>query len=207
MTFRSAKPSPPSFQTPTLFSIAQDLSKMEIDVAVGEPDIGSVGRVRLSTSPSSLSRRAYSTGSSPSPAEPNGHEQRRHLRHGRARSESRRRVAPGMTANASVHVAKAERTPSSFRSRRCSTIQGGGGTHRGTRRAGLPVQPAAPQPSGVSGGGGGAGSSPWGQTQAGGAQALRRASQERRNALRLASAGSRSSSPSRSASSAARKPQ
>ena len=31
-----------SFQTPTLFSIAQDLSKMEVDLAVGEPDIGNV---------------------------------------------------------------------------------------------------------------------------------------------------------------------
>ena len=29
-------------QTPTLFSVAQDLSKMEVDLAVGEPDIGSV---------------------------------------------------------------------------------------------------------------------------------------------------------------------
>jgi HlyD family secretion protein len=31
-----------SLQTPTLFTIAQDLTKMEVDVAVGEPDIGSV---------------------------------------------------------------------------------------------------------------------------------------------------------------------
>ena len=31
-----------SFQTPTLFAIAQDLSKMEVDLAVGEPDIGNV---------------------------------------------------------------------------------------------------------------------------------------------------------------------
>jgi HlyD family secretion protein len=31
-----------SFQTPTLFTIAQDLSKMEVDLAVGEPDIGAV---------------------------------------------------------------------------------------------------------------------------------------------------------------------
>jgi HlyD family secretion protein len=31
-----------SFQTPTLFSIAKDLKKMEVDVAVGEPDIGGV---------------------------------------------------------------------------------------------------------------------------------------------------------------------
>lgn len=31
-----------SFQTPTLFSIAQDLSKMQVDISVGEPDIGSV---------------------------------------------------------------------------------------------------------------------------------------------------------------------
>ena len=31
-----------SFQTPTLFTIGQDLAKMEVDVAVGEPDIGGV---------------------------------------------------------------------------------------------------------------------------------------------------------------------
>ena len=31
-----------SFSTPVLFTIAQDLSKMEVDLAVGEPDIGSV---------------------------------------------------------------------------------------------------------------------------------------------------------------------
>jgi HlyD family secretion protein len=31
-----------SLQTPTLFTIAQDLTKMEVDIAVGEPDIGSV---------------------------------------------------------------------------------------------------------------------------------------------------------------------
>jgi HlyD family secretion protein len=31
-----------SLQTPTLFSIAQNLDKMEVDVAVGEPDIGNV---------------------------------------------------------------------------------------------------------------------------------------------------------------------
>ena len=31
-----------SLQTPTLFSIAQDLHKMEVDIAVGEPDIGNV---------------------------------------------------------------------------------------------------------------------------------------------------------------------
>jgi HlyD family secretion protein len=31
-----------SFSTPVLFAIAQDLSKMQVDLAVGEPDIGSV---------------------------------------------------------------------------------------------------------------------------------------------------------------------
>jgi HlyD family secretion protein len=31
-----------SFSTPTLFTIAQDLTKMELDLAVGEPDIGRV---------------------------------------------------------------------------------------------------------------------------------------------------------------------
>jgi HlyD family secretion protein len=31
-----------SFQTPTLFTIARDLRKMEVDIAVGEPDIGNV---------------------------------------------------------------------------------------------------------------------------------------------------------------------
>ncbi|HZY98659.1 MAG TPA: efflux RND transporter periplasmic adaptor subunit [Candidatus Baltobacteraceae bacterium] len=33
-----------SLQTPTLFAIAQDLGKMEIDINVGEPDIGNVKR-------------------------------------------------------------------------------------------------------------------------------------------------------------------
>lgn len=31
-----------SFQTPTLYTIAKDLAKMEIDLAVGEPDVGGV---------------------------------------------------------------------------------------------------------------------------------------------------------------------
>jgi len=31
-----------SFQTPTLFTLGQDLTKMEVDVAVGEPDIGGI---------------------------------------------------------------------------------------------------------------------------------------------------------------------
>lgn len=31
-----------SLQTPTLFTIAKDLNKMEVDIAVGEPDIGNV---------------------------------------------------------------------------------------------------------------------------------------------------------------------
>lgn len=31
-----------SLQTPTLFSIAQDMHKMEVDISVGEPDIGNV---------------------------------------------------------------------------------------------------------------------------------------------------------------------
>ena len=44
-----------SLQTPTLFTIAQDLSKMELDLAVGEPDIG---RVAAAT-PSSFSVLAY----------------------------------------------------------------------------------------------------------------------------------------------------
>ncbi|HET9030910.1 MAG TPA: efflux RND transporter periplasmic adaptor subunit [Candidatus Aquilonibacter sp.] len=31
-----------AFQSPTLFTIARDLGKMEVDIAVGEPDVGSV---------------------------------------------------------------------------------------------------------------------------------------------------------------------
>jgi multidrug efflux pump subunit AcrA (membrane-fusion protein) len=31
-----------SFTTPTLFTIAQDLTKMEVDIAAGEPDVGGV---------------------------------------------------------------------------------------------------------------------------------------------------------------------
>lgn len=33
-----------SFQTPTLFTIAQDLKKMEVDISVGESDIGNIRR-------------------------------------------------------------------------------------------------------------------------------------------------------------------
>ncbi len=33
-----------SLSAPTLFSIAQDLSKMEVDINVGEPDIGGIVR-------------------------------------------------------------------------------------------------------------------------------------------------------------------
>ena len=51
-----------SLQTPTLFSIAQNLSKMEVDINVGEPDIGNVkpgddGIVLRA----GLSERSYST--------------------------------------------------------------------------------------------------------------------------------------------------
>lgn len=33
-----------AFQSPTLFTIARDLNKMEVDIAVGEPDVGTVHR-------------------------------------------------------------------------------------------------------------------------------------------------------------------
>ena len=50
-----------SFQTPTLFLIATDLKKMQVDTNVTESDVGGVKEGTRRPSPSTPTRSAYST--------------------------------------------------------------------------------------------------------------------------------------------------
>ena len=49
-----------SFQTPTLFLIATDLTKMQVDTNVSESDIGGIKEANKASSPSTRSRNAAS---------------------------------------------------------------------------------------------------------------------------------------------------
>ena len=98
-----------SFQTPTLFTIAQDLSKMQVDISVGEPDIGGVvpGDVTDFTVLAYPNRTFHGT----------VYQVRRNpttlnnvVTYDTVVYVDNRDGAlyPGMTANASIHVAKAQ---------------------------------------------------------------------------------------------------
>jgi HlyD family secretion protein len=97
------------FQTPTLFTIARDLRKMQVDVAVGEPDIGAVqpkqivdftvlayptrtfhGQVTQVRQSPTIVSNVVTYDTVVIVQNPDG------------------ALRPGMTANASVHVAKAQ---------------------------------------------------------------------------------------------------
>jgi HlyD family secretion protein len=172
-----------SFQTPTLFLLARDLSKMQVDVAVGEPDIGAVKprqivdftvlayptrtfhgtvmQVRLN--PTVVSNVVtYDTvvlAQNPDGA-----------------------LRPGMTANASIHVAKAQDAlivPVEALQWRPS----GGGNRTGRRGSsagaagGGATAGRASGASGASGNGAGAsgaaqGGSAWGQTNGASSRAI-----------------------------------
>jgi HlyD family secretion protein len=98
-----------SFQTPTLFTIAQDLSKMEVDISVGEPDIGGVraGDVADFTVLAYPNRTfhgvVYQVRRNPTT-------QNNVVTYDTVVYVENRDGAlyPGMTANASIHVAKAQ---------------------------------------------------------------------------------------------------
>ena len=127
-----------SFQTPTLFTIAQDLRKMEVDVAVGEPDVGNVragdpadftvglafpNRVfhgyvfRVNQNPTTVANVVtYDT-----------------IVYVDNRDGALR---PGMTANATIHVAQDFRAPTLCRSRRSPTVRREAARLRWRRRPG-----------------------------------------------------------------------
>lgn len=145
-----------SFSTPTLFSIAQDLSKMELDLSVGEPDIGAVkagenvsftvlaypnttftGKVSaLRIAPATVSNVVtYTTVV--------------------LVDNKDQKLLPGMTANATIATATASNSlvvPTAA----LSFVPAGNGAHRGNRpaTATTATTPAA----------GSANSSPWGTT-------------------------------------------
>lgn len=84
-----------SFQTPTLFSIARDLTRMEIDIAVGEPDIGGM----RDRDPVDFTVLAYPNrifhGAVYQVRQIDDRQQRGHVRCSRLRAQHRRRASAG----------------------------------------------------------------------------------------------------------------
>ncbi len=149
-----------SLQTPTLFTIAQDLQKMEVDIAVGEPDIGNVKPGDKVT----FSVLAYPTDSFSgvvSKVRDNPTTVSNVVTYTVITlvDNPDNKLLPGMTANATIAVATASKSllvPLQALAFRPSTSS----PHAGTSHAG-----SAPGTAHASSG------SPWGQTAAGGASA------------------------------------
>ena len=143
-----------SLQTPTLFTIAQDVRKMEVDIAVGEPDIGNV----RSGDPVSFNVLAYPNETfrgvvSQVRENPTTVQNVVTYTVITLVNNPQNRLLPGMTANATIGVATAHNAlvvPTQALAFRPSTA-------RGNYRHGTSAAHVAS---------GGAGS-PWGQTAAG----------------------------------------
>ena len=78
-----------SLQAPTLFTIAQDLTKMQVDTNVDEADVGRVKVGLRARSPSTHSPARSSPARSSRSARRPGRPERRHVRRGGVRRESR----------------------------------------------------------------------------------------------------------------------
>ena len=98
-----------SFQTPTLYTIAKDLTKMEIDLAVGEPDIGSV-RVGQSVDFTVLAYPSYTFHGNVAQVRENPTTIQNVVTYDTVVYENNTdgRLRPGMTASASIKVAHAD---------------------------------------------------------------------------------------------------
>ncbi len=155
-----------SFQTPTLFTIAKDLRKMEVDLAVGEPDVGSV-KVGQAVDFSVLAYPGQTFHGTISQVRQNGTVVSNVVTYTTPVlvDNTDGRLRPGMTANASVHVGKTAddalvvpisalswRPPAALRPAR-------------TQVSSSPAGSATAVP-------GAAGSSPWGNVGSSGAGAL-----------------------------------
>jgi HlyD family secretion protein len=159
-----------SLQTPTLFAIAQDLSKMELDLAVGEPDIGRVA----AGDPVSFSVLAYPNRTFTGTVE--------QVRKNPTTvsnvvtytsvvivSNNDNALLPGMTANATIqvaHVANASIVPLAALSYTppAGSIQRG---HRPANAAGAKPNAGATKPNATSAANAtSASASPWGTTGA-----------------------------------------
>lgn len=97
-----------SFQTPTLFTIARDLHKMELDIAVGEPDVGNVRRGQHLTF-SVLAYPARVFGGTVSMVRQNPTTVQNVVTYTTVAYVDNREglLRPGMTTNATIEIAKA----------------------------------------------------------------------------------------------------
>lgn len=97
-----------SFQTPVLYTIAKDLTKMEIDLAVGEPDIGSV-RVGQPVDFTVLAYPDHTFHGTVAQVRENPTTIQNVVTYDTVVYENNAdgRLRPGMTANASINVARA----------------------------------------------------------------------------------------------------
>ncbi|HTV72094.1 MAG TPA: efflux RND transporter periplasmic adaptor subunit [Candidatus Acidoferrales bacterium] len=161
-----------SLQTPTLFSIAQDLSKMEVDLSVGEPDIGNIHAGDfISFSVLAYPNRTYTgtvTQVRENPTTVNNVVTYTVVTDVANKDNS---LLPGMTANATVNVAKVQNAlivplqalqyrPSGF---------AGHTHHTGTRTGATPLAAGATVANTTSGA---STASPWGATLGGSSGAL-----------------------------------
>ncbi|HEY0798977.1 MAG TPA: efflux RND transporter periplasmic adaptor subunit [Candidatus Baltobacteraceae bacterium] len=166
-------------QTPTLFAIAQDLGKMEVDLAVGEPDIGNIrpGEALDFTVLAYPNRTYHSTVAEvrKNPTTVNNVVTYTVVCYENNPDDS---LLPGMTANASLHVAKAQNAlivplqalqfrPGAYQGHTRRSAGGGGGASGSASSA--PSGGGAGTATGSTAGApaahtGGAAASPWGAT-------------------------------------------
>ncbi|HMD01601.1 MAG TPA: efflux RND transporter periplasmic adaptor subunit, partial [Candidatus Baltobacteraceae bacterium] len=149
-----------SFQTPTLFSIAQDLNKMEVDLAVGEPDIGNV-RPGDGVDFSVLAYPNETFHGVVSAVRINPITQQNVVTYTSVVLVNNQdgRLLPGMTANATIHVAKSSNAlivPLA-----ALAYQPAAGSSPTHRRAAASAQTQAPANASAQGG---SAVSPWGAT-------------------------------------------
>jgi HlyD family secretion protein len=163
-----------SFSTPTLFTIAKDLRKMEVDVAVGEPDIGSV-KAGQSTDFSVLAYPGQTFHGTISQVRMNATVVSNVVTYTAVVlvDNTDGRLRPGMTANSSIHVGQSAadalvvpvaalswRPPAELRPARAKSTAPAGGSAS-----------AAPG-AGASSGSSASAASPWGNTGSSGVGAL-----------------------------------
>ena len=144
-----------SFQTPTLFSIAQNLQKMEVDIAVGEPDIGNV-RPGDAVSFSVLAYPNQTFTGTVSQVRENPTTVNNVVTYTVISlvQNPGNKLLPGMTANATINVATAKNALVVPAAALAWHPTGGAGKHHRTSGA-------------ASNGAASNGASPWGQTAAG----------------------------------------
>lgn len=162
-----------SLQTPTLFSIAKDLGKMEVDLAVGENDIGNV-KTHDNVDFTVLAYPNQTFHGIVSQVRENPTTVSNVVTYDTVVLVENKDglLRPGMTANASIHVAQADNAlivPLSALSYRPASFAGAG--RRRPQGAPNAATPAA-QGQNAQASSGSANGSPWGQTLGGGSGTL-----------------------------------